>query len=203
MADLDPTGTDVTTGGMTFATHRWGPPVAGPDTPRPTLLLHGFPQSGRCWDRVATALAADGRSCVAPDQRGYSPGARPEDTAAYALPHLVADAVGFLDALGWGSADVVGHDWGAIVGWALAASHPERVRNLVAVSVPHPRAFGQALADDPDQQRRSAYMTLLRKEGRAEDLLLADAGSGPCSRGRGSPPPGWTPTRARWPTGPR
>lgn len=69
---------------------------------------------------------------------------------------------------------VVGHDWGALVGWALAAAQPHRVGGLVAVSVPHPRAFAAAIATDPDQQARSAYIALFRQQGRAEDALLAD-----------------------------
>ena len=95
----------------------------------------------------------------------------------YALPVLVSDAVSVLDALEWDTALVVGHDWGAVIGWGLAAWHPERVRGLVAVSVPHPGAYSRALASDPDQQGRSAYLGLFRQPaGRAEDVLLADGG---------------------------
>ena len=71
---------------------------------------------------------------------------------------------------------MVGHDWGAVVGWHLAAEHPDRVRTFTAVSVPHPTAFGAAIADDDDQQQRSAYIGLFRQPGKAEDLLLEDDG---------------------------
>jgi pimeloyl-ACP methyl ester carboxylesterase len=71
-------------------------------------------------------------------------------------------------------ADVVGHDWGANVAWALAAWHPDRVRTLTAVSVPHPSAYTDAWRSDPEQQERSAYIRLFWQPGKAEEVLLAD-----------------------------
>ncbi|WP_433386975.1 alpha/beta fold hydrolase [Micromonospora sp. KLBMP9576] len=147
--------------------------AGGPEGGTPVLLLHGFPQHGGEFDDVVPALHAAGLRTYAPDQRGYSPGARPEAVEAYRLPELVADAVGVLDALGVDAAHLVGHDWGAIVAWAVAAGHPERVRTLTAVSVPHPAAMARALAEDPGQRARSAYMTLFRRPGAAERALLA------------------------------
>jgi pimeloyl-ACP methyl ester carboxylesterase len=148
--------------------------VAGPDGEQPVLLLHGFPQNSTMWDEIAPVLHANGRSTIAVDQRGYSPGARPSDVDAYAMPECVADVIAILDELAVPVVDLVGHDWGAIVGWHLAAAHPDRVRTYTAVSVPHPTGFGAAIAHDEDQQRRSAYIGLFRKPGRAEDLLLED-----------------------------
>lgn len=149
----------------------------GPPDGRLVLLLHGFPQTSWSWRRVMPLLVAGGCRVVAPDQRGYSPGARPGDVAAYRMPHLVADAVGMLAALGANRADVVGHDWGAAVAWQLASRHPERVRTLTPVSVPHPLAFVAALRDDEDQRTRSAYMRFFQQVGDAEDALLADGGA--------------------------
>ncbi|SCL38508.1 Pimeloyl-ACP methyl ester carboxylesterase [Micromonospora rhizosphaerae] len=145
----------------------------GPDDGEPVLLLHGFPQHGGEWDDVVPALHAAGLRTYALDQRGYSPGARPETLADYRLPELVADAGAVLDALGVETAHLVGHDWGAVVAWGLAAGHPERVRTLTAVSVPHPAAMAHALATDRQQQARSSYIGLFRKPGKAEKLLLA------------------------------
>ena len=151
--------------------------VAGPDDGEPVLLLHGWPQSSLEWSRVVPPLAESGMRCLAPDQRGYSPGARPDDVAAYELPGVVRDAVGMIEAVGWESAHVVGHDWGAVVAWALAAQHPERVRSLTAVSVPHPQAFNRALKSDPVQWKKSAYMALFRTApGKAAKVLMADGG---------------------------
>ena len=148
---------------------------AGPEHGRLVLLLHGFPQTAHSWRRVWPALVAAGHRVVAPDQRGYSPGARPDGVEAYRGPRLVEDVVGLLDALGADRADVVGHDWGAAVAWQLAGRHPSRVRTLTTVSVPHPLAFVHALSTDEDQRRRSLYMRDFGRPGYEHELLRDDA----------------------------
>jgi pimeloyl-ACP methyl ester carboxylesterase len=167
---------EVTVGGTSRAGHA------------PVLLLHGFPQNAAQWDQVAAALHAAGRTTIAPNQRGYSPDARPSDVDAYAMAECVADAVAILDALDAPEVDVVGHDWGSLVAWHLAAAHPDRVRTLTAVSVPHPEAMGAAIATDADQQARSAYIKLFRQAGKAEDLLLEDCGARLRAMFAGCPP---------------
>lgn len=155
--------------------------TAGPADGDPLVLLHGFPQSSRSWGAVVDRLRAtqEGRRLhlVAPDQRGYSPGARPDEVGAYATPHLVSDVLVVADALGLETFHLAGHDWGASVAWAVAARHPGRVRTLTALSIPHLAAFGRALAEDPDQRRRSAYIRVFRRPGVAEERLLADGGA--------------------------
>lgn len=89
--------------------------TAGPDHGRPVLLLHGFPQTSRCWAAQLEALAAAGHRAVAVDQRGYSPGARPDDVAAYRPEALVADVLAVADAAGMDRFDLVGHDFGGMV----------------------------------------------------------------------------------------
>jgi pimeloyl-ACP methyl ester carboxylesterase len=143
---------------------------------RPVLLLHGFPQTHRAFDALAARLVA-GRTpprLLAPDQRGYSPGARPADPSAYALPALAADLLGLLDAAGVEHADVVGHDWGSLVGWYLAAHHPDRVRTLTAVSVPHPGALAEAIGQSTEQRKMSEYVQLFRNPEKASRVLLED-----------------------------
>src|SRR5690242_4881369 len=102
--------------------------VSVPSDGPAVLLLHGFPQTSHCWRRLAPQLT--GYRTIAPDQRGYSPGARPGDVEAYRVPELVADALALLDELDVDLAHVVGHDWGGAVAWQLAARHPERVATL-------------------------------------------------------------------------
>lgn len=157
----------VQVGGMTFDVVLGGPA----DAP-PVLLLHGFPQSASCWGEVSARLHAAGFRTIAPDQRGYSPGARPPAVEDYETPKLVGDVIGLLDALGIEKAHLVGHDWGAAVAWNVAIRHPDRLASLTAVSVPHPAAFGRALREDSDQQGRSTYIQLFRQPGKAEELLL-------------------------------
>ncbi|MGY1821174.1 alpha/beta fold hydrolase [Geodermatophilus sp. SYSU D00079] len=146
----------------------------GPDEGRPVLLLHGFPETSASWAAVTPRLAEAGLRTYAVDQLGYSPGARPAEVGAYALPNLAQVTADLMTAMDVPRADVVGHDWGANVAWALAAWHPDRVRTLTAVSVPHPSAFTAAWRSDPEQQERSAYIRLFWQEGRAEEVLLAD-----------------------------
>ncbi len=132
----------ATRDGLIFDVHTYGPAGGVP-----VLLLHGFPQRGTSWAAVGERLAEAGAWSIAPDQRGYSPGARPSGRRSYALGALVDDAVAVIDGIvGPGVAvHVVGHDWGAAVAWRLAARRPERVRTLTAVSVPPPAAFLRAL----------------------------------------------------------
>jgi pimeloyl-ACP methyl ester carboxylesterase len=156
--------------GLTFEVR-----VDGPADGVPTLLLHGFPQHGGEWDRVLPALHDAGLRTIAPDQRGYSPGARPSDVDSYRMSECVADAVSLLDGFADGRpAHLVGHDWGAVVGWRLAAEYPERLRSLTAISVPHPAAMRTAALTDPEQRERSAYLTVFADVPKAVDLLLAD-----------------------------
>ena len=161
----------VPVGGLVFDLAEQGAPDG-----RPILLLHGFPQTHRAFDGLAARLAAADAPLrlLAPDQRGYSPGARPKDPSAYALPALAGDILGLLDASGVEHADVVGHDWGALVGWYLAARHPDRVRTLTAVSVPHPAALAEALGQSPEQRKMSEYVNLFRNPEKAARVLLEE-----------------------------
>jgi pimeloyl-ACP methyl ester carboxylesterase len=165
--------------------HRFRARTAGPADGPVVLLLHGFPQTSRCWTAQLVALAGAGYRAVAVDQRGYSPGARPDDPAAYAMPHLVGDVLGIVEALGGGPVHLVAHDFGGSVAWTVAGHHPDRVRTLTVASTPHPRAFvrayqGGATGDSSDQNRRSGYMRAFREtpRGQLEAQLLADDGAG-------------------------
>jgi pimeloyl-ACP methyl ester carboxylesterase len=116
---------------------------------------------------------------VAPDQRGYSVGARPVGVEHYAMPHLVADVLAIADTMEMPTFDLVGHDWGGMVAWVVAATYPERVRSLSVVSTPHPEALrGALLGGDPDQTKRSGYMDLFRQPEAPERLLLGEDNSG-------------------------
>lgn len=145
------------------------------DEPVPTVLaLHGFPESANEWRPVAEILAGNGVRVVAPLQRGYSPGARPTAVEDYSIELLAEDVLAVAEHLQLGAFHLVGHDWGACVAWWLAGHQPNRLTSLVAISVPHLGAFAEAIGTDPDQQERSAYFTLFREPGKAEDVLLAD-----------------------------
>ncbi|MFJ9535728.1 alpha/beta fold hydrolase [Streptomyces sp. NPDC101225] len=147
--------------------------AAGPPDGRPVLLLHGFPQTGLVWRRQIEALAAQGHRVVAPDQRGYSPGARPGRPEDYRMGLLVEDVVAIGEQLGWAAFDLVGHDWGGAVAWWTAHAHPGRVRTLTVVSTPHPGALATTLRTDEDQRSRSRYMIDWREAPATEERMLA------------------------------
>jgi pimeloyl-ACP methyl ester carboxylesterase len=114
---------------------------AGPAGGRVVIALHGFPEDRQCWSRLIGPLTGAGYRVLAPDQRGYSPRARPRGRRSYDLTNLREDVLALADAAGAERFDVVGHDWGGFVAWDLAARHPERVRSCTSLSVPHPGAF--------------------------------------------------------------
>lgn len=149
--------------GLTFDVLDEGP-VEGPAI----VLLHGFPERASQWDAVGEILHRQGFRTLAPDQRGYSPGARPSGRSAYRMSKLVGDVAALIEAYG-APVHLVGHDWGAAVAWATAATHPELVRTLTTVSVPHPSAFVRSMLVS-EQALRSWYMLAIQVPGGVELL---------------------------------
>ena len=143
------------------------------------LLLHGFAVSRHLYDAQVPALAQGGYFAVAPNQRGYSAGARPDpaDFAQYDIERLIEDALELVAAVGHGARrfHLVGHDWGGSLAWEIAARHPERLGSLTMLSRPHPDAFGRALREDPEQPRRSQHHKAFLDPGAAAGLLAEDA----------------------------
>jgi len=152
--------------------------VAGPAEGPLVLLLHGFPESRHSWRAALPALAAAGYRAVAPDQRGYSPGARPDPAtlANYAFDKLVADAIEIAGAAGHDGKrfHLVGHDWGGQVAWGVAGKHPDRLASLTVLSRPHPKSFRRALLkEDGDQKHRSRHHRAFL-DAETGKMLLAD-----------------------------
>src|SRR5262250_2562476 len=100
------------------------------------LLLHGFPQFWWTWRSQLPSLSAAGFRAVAADLRGYGGSDKPP--RGYDLITAASDAAGMVRALGEANAVVVGHDWGGLVAWTMAAYYPKVVRRLAVVSVAHP-----------------------------------------------------------------
>jgi len=152
--------------------------VAGPADGPLVLLLHGFPESRHSWRAALPSLAGAGYRAVAPDQRGYSPGARPDpgNLSNYAFDRMVNDAVEIAAAAGHDGKrfHLVGHDWGGQVSWGVAAAHPHRLASLTIMSRPHPKSFRRAL-DKPDgeQKNRSRHHRAFL-DAETGKLLLAD-----------------------------
>jgi pimeloyl-ACP methyl ester carboxylesterase len=133
----------------------------GPSDGDVVILLHGFPQTKAAWDGVIPGLVAAGYRVLAPDQRGYSPRARPAGRRSYAGSHLVGDVLALADAANAESFHVVGHDWGGAVAWNTAMWHPDRVRTVTSIATPHPAAFRRALLTST-QLLRSWYFLMFQ-----------------------------------------
>jgi pimeloyl-ACP methyl ester carboxylesterase len=121
------------------------------------VLLHGFPDFWYGWRHQISALAKAGFRVVAPDLRGYNLSSRPEGVEAYTLRRLAGDVRELIVERGESQAFLAGHDWGAQVAWAVAAWHPEAVRRLVILNVPHPRRMYEGLRT-LRQLRKSWYI---------------------------------------------
>jgi pimeloyl-ACP methyl ester carboxylesterase len=152
--------------------------VAGEKDAPLVLMLHGFAESMHCWDAQASALADMGYRALAPSQRGYSAGARPDtrDFPSYHIDRLMDDAMAIVAASGHGDRrfHLAGHDWGGSIAWALADRYPARIASLTVLSRPHPNAFNRALAlADGDQAHRSRHHKAFL-EPDAADVVLAD-----------------------------
>ncbi len=118
----------------------------GPADGPVVVLLHGFIQFNTSWNTVIPRLTAEGYRCLAPNQRGYSRGARPSRRRDYRQQELVEDVHALVDASGAQRVHLVGYDWGAAVAWTLAAQSPERLASLTTMSIPHPAAMFKAMA---------------------------------------------------------
>jgi pimeloyl-ACP methyl ester carboxylesterase len=148
--------------------------AAGPEDGEAVLLLHGFPQTSLVYEQQLLALAEAGYRGIAPDQRGYSPGARPPEVEDYQIPDLVGDVVGMADSLGIDQFHLVGHDWGGMVAWHVAGREPDRLRSLTVLGTPHPEPYVAALSDPSDEQgTMSTYISMLTADG-SEQALLDD-----------------------------
>lgn len=130
---------------------------AGPPDGEVIVLLHGYPETRASWDGVIPALADAGYRVLAPDQRGYSPRARPRGRRAYRMECLMDDVIALANAAGADRFHVVGHDWGGGVAWGLATWHAERLFSVVSLATPHIRAMLRAMATGT-QGLRSWYM---------------------------------------------
>jgi len=123
------------------------------------LFLHGFPEFWYAWKDLLPEFAKD-HHAVALDMRGYNLSSMPEAVDAYQIPAVVEDIRALAEKLGAKKFVLVGHDWGGVIAWAFAAAHPEMLEKLVIINAPHPAVFARELANNPEQQKASAYFNL-------------------------------------------
>src|SRR4051794_27351472 len=147
----------------------------GPADGPVVVLLHGFPENRSSWLALTPLLVDAGFRVLAPDQRGYSPGARPTRRRSYAMPELVADVLALLDAAGAERVHLVGHDWGGGVAWVFAHAHPDRLHTVTSLTTPHPRAFAKAMVVGT-QALHSWYMAMFQLPFLPEAAITARGG---------------------------
>jgi pimeloyl-ACP methyl ester carboxylesterase len=156
---------DVRAGGYRFHVAEAG---AGPLV----VLLHGFPEFWWCWRHQLIGLAEDGLRAAAPDLRGY--GASDKPPRGYDLPTLASDTAGLITALGERDAILVGHGWGGLIAWTVAALHPEVVRRLVVIGAPHPLRLRRAATTQGKQIGALGHAAGFQLPWRPERRLVAD-----------------------------
>ena len=130
---------------------------AGPSDGELVVLLHGFPEFWYSWRRQIDVLAAAGYRVLAPDQRGYNTSDKPQAVSAYSIDTLADDVAELIKSTGRTQANVVGHDWGAAVAWWLAIQHPQLVKRLSILNLPHPKVLTRALTRSGRQLLKSWY----------------------------------------------
>ena len=135
---------------------------AGADDAPLLLLLHGFPEFWWAWRHQITPLADAGYHVVVPDMRGYNKSDAPQDVAAYHIDILAADVTALADAFGGGRFHLVAHDWGAVIGWWVAANYPDRLNRVVLMDGPHPDVWGRQALKHPTQALKSTYVAFFQ-----------------------------------------
>jgi pimeloyl-ACP methyl ester carboxylesterase len=148
--------------------------LAGPEDGPLVVLLHGFPEFWYGWRRQIEPLAAAGLRVAAPDQRGYNLSAKPRGIEAYALDRLADDVLALAEAVGRRRFAVVGHDWGGVVAWHLAAREPERIERAAVLNAPRPAVMPRYARAHPSQMLRSWYVAWFQVPTLPERLMAAN-----------------------------
>jgi pimeloyl-ACP methyl ester carboxylesterase len=138
------------------------------------MLLHGFPEFWYGWRKQIPALVEAGCRVIVPDQRGYNLSDKPKGVKNYSVNILVEGIVGLIDGLGYEKVNLVGHDWGAVIAWALAIKYPERLHKLSILNAPHPAVMKRFLQRDFEQMRRSWYAIFFQLPWIPEAVLQAN-----------------------------
>lgn len=124
----------------------------------PVILLHGWPETSHMWKKLMSSLSGKGFYCVAPNLRGYSENACPKGKKHYTLDKLVKDVIDISKSLNKPKFHLIGHDWGALIGWKLVHDHQDKILSWTGISVPHPQAFGKAMMTNEEQIKMSQYV---------------------------------------------
>jgi pimeloyl-ACP methyl ester carboxylesterase len=142
----------------------------------PVILLHGFPDTHENWAVQMKLIADAGYTCLAPALRGYAPSCQPGN-GDYSLHAAVDDLLVFANQLG-GRVHLIGHDWGAAVGYLACARYPDTFCTFTALAIPPLKRLPQALLKVPEQIKLSGYMQFFQLPMAPEAWLKKDDFSG-------------------------
>lgn len=122
------------------------------------IFLHGWPETSYMWKKLMSSFSENGFYCVAPNLRGYSKNACPKGKKHYRLNKLAKDILDISKFLNKPKFHLVGHDWGAVIGWKVVHDYQDRILSWTGISVPHLQAFGKAIVVDGEQREMSQYI---------------------------------------------
>jgi epoxide hydrolase 4 len=145
----------------------------GPKDGSVIVMVHGFPDFWYTWRAQMEALGDAGFRTVALDLRGYNLSGQPAGVESYDMRLLVGDVISVIRAQGGPKVTLLGHDWGGAISWQVAFNAPQLLERLVILNLPHPRGLGRELANNPEQQKNSAYARSFQEEG-SEKKLTAE-----------------------------
>jgi len=132
--------------------------TAGDEKDELVILLHGFPETSSMWKVLIEDISKLGFYCVAPNLRGYSAGARPKGKRNYTIDKLSQDVIDIAGSLGRSNFHMIGHDWGACIGWKCVSDNPDKIISWTALSIPHLTAFSDAVNNNKEQRKMSSYI---------------------------------------------
>ena len=142
----------------------------------PVIMIHGFPDYWYTWRKQIAALSKT-RHIVAIDLRGFNKSDKPKGVDNYAIPLLIEDVAAVLKQIGKKKAVICGHDWGGMIAWSFAMTHPELTEKLIVLNLPHPHGLTRELATNPLQQKNSAYAREFQKPGAHKKLTAVGLAS--------------------------
>lgn len=148
--------------------------IDGKEEDELVIFLHGWPETSYMWKKLISSISKKGFYCVAPNLRGYSKEACPQEIEQYSLDKLAEDVIGIFKSFDKQDFHLVGHDWGAIIGWKLAHDHKDKILSWTGISVPHPQSFGKAMVMDEEQIKMSQYVKNFQTPNLPEEQIRKD-----------------------------
>lgn len=145
--------------------------AAGDKTDPLVVLLHGFPEFWYAWRAQIAPLVEAGYRVLVPDLRGYNLSEKPRGVRSYRVRDSSQDVIGLIATENRDVAHVVGHDWGGMVAWDLGLRYSDMIDRLAIVNAPHPRAYLQQIAANPEQLWRSGYAVFFQLPWLPERVL--------------------------------